>query len=466
MAGIQLKINLSYGDEYMTANISKDTALWQFICWGVILPVIALLGLIGNALTMVVLWRKEMKSNTILYMRGLAVSDTGILITATFALTPFACANYLQNNALRYFNDNIYPIVYTPVNYVVMTMQACNVWITVSVSVERYVAICHPFNASRLCTSRKTLIVLCSITLMSVIYNLPRLLATNIQECAKVNETSVTDCYYLSDTMFGRTYLYKTVYHSVMYTMIIFVIPLVSLFILNVFLLQELMRMRNRRVGTNIHSDNEARHSLVLVLIVVVFILCQSPGLVSQFDIFQLSVFLKWISISNMLFVVNSAVNFLIYTAFGSKFRKILLRLFRKLFRRSKPLSISKYLSTPNGYELAPLKDNLTYSTFIMEKPPKQSTKSFISSDNLVTNNSKYKQHHTFCIRQTPLEDVELLAKFPTTVHFSNDQDMDRLYEDNRIMLTTSTTQSPSPYAQSSLKTSKGSDFVWPEVND
>ncbi|KAL8600627.1 hypothetical protein ACOMHN_030283 [Nucella lapillus] len=357
MAEIQLKINLSYGDDFMSATVTRDTLLWQFICWGIFLPILALVGLVGNALTIVVLWRKEMQSTTILYLRALVITDTGILLTAAIVLTPFACANYLHNEALKYFSENIYPIIYTPINYSVMTLQACNVWITVSVSVERYIAICHPFRASRLCTRRKTLIVIASITLVSVLYNIPRLFATYARECQEGEQTSGGSCYYLADTDLGRAYWYKTVYFSILYTILIFVIPLAALFILNVFLIQELMRMQRRRSGTNIHDENEANLSLILVLIVVVFILCQSPGLVSQFDIFQFSTFLKWIAVSNLLFVINSAVNFLIYTAFGSKFRKVLLCVFRRLYSHSRSLSLRNSVVTTNGYELTAIQD-------------------------------------------------------------------------------------------------------------
>ncbi|XP_076458304.1 FMRFamide receptor-like [Babylonia areolata] len=356
MAEIQLKINLSYGDDFMSAAVTRDTLLWQFICWGIFLPVVALVGLVGNALTIVVLWRKEMQSTTILYLRALVITDTGILLSAAIVLTPFACANYLHNEALRYFSENIYPVIYTPINYIVMTLQACNVWITVSVSVERYIAICHPFRATRLCTRRKTLIVIASITLVSVLYNIPRMFATYARECQE-GEQSGGSCYYLADTDLGRAYWYKTVYFSILYTILIFVIPLAALFILNVFLIQELMRMQRRRSGTNIHDENEANLSLILVLIVVVFILCQSPGLVSQFDIFHFATFLKWIAVSNVLFVINSAVNFLIYTAFGSKFRKVLLRVFRRLYNHSRSLSLRGSVATTNGYELTAIQD-------------------------------------------------------------------------------------------------------------
>lgn len=356
MPELNLKINLSYGGEYMQDGIvGRDTYLLQFVCWGIVLPIVSLLGLVGNALTIVVLWRREMQSTTILYLRGLVVTDTGILLSAAIVLTPFSCANYLHNDGLRYFSENVYPVMYTPMNFIVMTLQSCNVWITVSVSVERYIAICHPFRAARLCTRRKTFVVIVSITVVSVLYNVPRLFASYARKCQD-SEAAGSDCYYLADTDLGRTYLYKTVYVNIMYTIIIFVIPLSSLFILNIFIIKELMRMQRRRQGTNIHDENEANLSLVLVLIVVIFILCQSPGLVSQFDIFNMSAFLKWLAVSNLLFVVNSAVNFLIYTAFGSKFRRVLLRVFRHLVSHSRSQSLR---GSANGYELTAI-NNLT----------------------------------------------------------------------------------------------------------
>lgn len=79
MAEINLKINLSYGDNDFleSTSVSRSSYLVQFLCWGIFLPIVALVGVVGNALTIVVLWRREMQSTTILYLRGLVITDTG-----------------------------------------------------------------------------------------------------------------------------------------------------------------------------------------------------------------------------------------------------------------------------------------------------------------------------------------------------------------------------------------------------
>ncbi|XP_046568348.1 FMRFamide receptor-like isoform X1 [Haliotis rubra] len=356
---INLRINLSYGggSYIQDEGGSQEPFLWQFIFWGILLPLVALSGIVGNILTMVVLWRREMQSPTIFYLRALVVSDTGILLMSVIALTPFACSNYLESESLVYYREVIYPPIHTPLNFIMMSLQAVNVWVTVSVSVERYIAICHPFRAARICTKKKALVVIIVIVIVSIGYNIPRMFATHARECSEAEKSHGQACFYLADTELGNTWSYKTVYGYIMFCIIIYVVPLGVLFILNVFIIQELMRMQQRRSGLHNQDDNEANLSLVLVLIVVVFIFCQTPGLLAQFDIFEVHLFHKWLAVSNFLFVLNSAVNFLIYTAFGRKFRKVLLRIFHKLYKHSRSMSISRTAVTSNGYELTNVND-------------------------------------------------------------------------------------------------------------
>ncbi|XP_022314670.1 FMRFamide receptor-like [Crassostrea virginica] len=351
---INFALNLSYGDTaYLQDNWGNNTALqnafyMQYVVNGIVLPILAVFGVLGNILTMIVLWRREMHSTTILFLRALVLTDTGIIVVVAATVTPFTLSFF--HAELGYFKDVVYPNVFTPVTYIVMVIQQCNVWITVSVSVERYISICHPFKAAKICTKRRTWIILFAICVISVIYNIPRCFASRTKSPCSPNDTSL--CYMLVDTTFGKTTFYTKVYMVWMYAVLIYIIPLTLLAVLNCLIIMELMRMRARRIGTNIQDDNEANLSLVLVLIVIVFICCQTPGLFSQFDfLFDPIVFLQWIAFGNTLFVTNSSVNFLIYTAVGRRFRKVLLKVFKTIFGKS-IFSRSKNSGSSSDHEL------------------------------------------------------------------------------------------------------------------
>ncbi|XP_071130680.1 FMRFamide receptor-like [Mytilus edulis] len=361
---INFALNLSYNNgEYLqdscNTSVCWDAIYLQYVFNGILLPILAVVGILGNALTMVVLWRREMHSSTIILMRGLVVTDTGIIIVACVAMTPYTLAFY--HPELRYFKNVIYPNIYMPCTFLVMSIQQCNVWITVATSVERYVSICHPFKASKWISKKKTKISLAIITIVSIIYNIPRCLAFKTKTPCVEGQSS-GECFVLMTTEFGGSDFYHF-YQLYLYTFLIYVIPLCSLLVLNLLIINELMRMRRRRAGMNIQEDNEANLSLVLVLIVVVFLLCQTPGLLAQFDtLFDPTVMIKYLAVSNFLFVTNSSVNFLIYTAVGRKFRKNLMKFFSRVFRGSSFSEISRSSQsrrgTVGGYEL----NNTTYT--------------------------------------------------------------------------------------------------------
>ena len=347
VAELNLKVNISYGDEFIQDKQQLDTERLMFVFWGIFIPIIALIGIVGNTLTILVLWRREMKSTTIYFLRTLVVTDMGIIFGGTLGLSVIAITQ--TNPSMWRFNDVVYPHIFTPTNYIVMTLQMINVWVTVAVSVERYIAICHPFRSPRLLKKRNAFITIASIVIVSILYNIPRCLATEIITCESDNDL----CFSVISSEFGKTNFFTNWYSSWLYLIIIYIQPFLILCVLNTLLIIELMRMRKRRLVTNERENSETNMSVVLVLIVIVFIICQTPGLVSQFQFLESMVLLKFMCISNTLFILNSSVNFLIYTAVGKKFRKVLLRTFHVFKRRgsefSRSLSTATELSKLNG---------------------------------------------------------------------------------------------------------------------
>ncbi|KAH3863616.1 hypothetical protein DPMN_026604 [Dreissena polymorpha] len=356
---LNLKVNISVGNEYLQDN--GQTQL-MFVFWGIIIPIIGVIGFIGNLLTIIVLFRIEMKSTTMYFLRVLVVTDTGIIIGCILGLSIISITQlYPQNPEMHYFTHVIYPYMYTPVNYIVMTLQFINVWVTVAVSIERYIAICHPFKAVHVCNKRNAFILIGSISFIAIVYNIPRCFAISVTPCIE----NTIDCFTIVTTIFGKTEGYEQYYAVYAYMVIIYIIPLVLLGILNTLLIIELMRMRRRRSESTStilptpKENSETNMSIVLFLIVVVFILCQTPGLVAQFWFLGQNVLTKWICVSNTLFELNSSVNFLIYTAVGRKFRKVLFKTFKFLCKR--PVNPCKAMCSHSGTQMKTFSTRTAY---------------------------------------------------------------------------------------------------------
>ncbi|XP_045214263.1 FMRFamide receptor-like [Mercenaria mercenaria] len=335
---LNFKVNLTYGDDNIQDDGFESLLQLMFIFWGVIIPIIGIIGIVGNILTGIVLFRREMRSTTVFFLRTLLITDTGIIVCAIMGVSVISITQLDSKELL--FNDVIYPHIFTPINYFVMALQTLNVWTTVAVSAERYIAICFPFKSINLCNRRNAYIIIGVTTLFSAVYNIPRCFATGFTTCGD-------RCYMIITTDFGKTKFYTTVYSEWLYTILIYVIPLLILGVLNTLLITELTRMRRRRSVTNNKENTEFNLSIVLVIIVVVFIICQTPGLVAQFHFLDANFLMKWTCVSNTLFVLNSSVNFVIYTAVGRKFRTLLLKIFKKcLFGTEDSSNIDRELTT------------------------------------------------------------------------------------------------------------------------
>ncbi|XP_045214267.2 FMRFamide receptor-like [Mercenaria mercenaria] len=318
---LNFKVNLTYGDDNIQDDGFGSLLQLMFVFFGVIMPIIGVIGIIGNILTGIVLFRREMRSTTVYFLRTLLITDSGIILGAIMGVSIISITQLDSKELL--FNDVIYPHIFTPINYFVMALQTLNVWTTVAVTVERYIAICLPFKSINICNRRNAYIMIGITTLLSVVYNIPRCFATGFTTCGD-------RCYMVITTDFGKSYFYTTVYSEWLYTILIYVIPLLMLGVLNTLLIKELMRMRKRRSVTNTKENTEFNLGIVLVIIVVVFIICQTPGLVAQFYFLDADFLMQWTCVSNTLFVLNSSVNFIIYTAVGKKFRTVLLKIITK----------------------------------------------------------------------------------------------------------------------------------------
>ncbi|XP_064618627.1 FMRFamide receptor-like [Lineus longissimus] len=271
-------------------------------------------GLLGNILTITVLTHKSMRSSTNNYLCALAIWDTVVILTALHLISL-----YILFPTLTYAVPFVYPVG--------LTAQTATIWITVSFTVERYIAVCHPLKATSMCTIRRARVVLGCVTICSWIYNLPRWFEYTLDVPPGIPAPMVT-------TEFGKNIVFKEIYFIWLYLPVMCIIPLSVLAVLNVFLVRAVRESQRQRSDMNVRQSRENNVTIMLVSVVVVFIICQVPALVynvayaiNQDDVNHVKSYFLLSSCRNYLVVVNSTVNFLLYCAFGQKFRRTFIRI-------------------------------------------------------------------------------------------------------------------------------------------
>ncbi|KAJ9584533.1 hypothetical protein L9F63_021143, partial [Diploptera punctata] len=214
-----------------------------------------------------------------------------------------------------------------------------SIWLTVSFTIERYIAVCHPMRGRLLCTESraKRVIVLvyvfCFLTTLSTALEYRAVLVTNKEgvQYATHNQTTLAD----NDT-------YKNVFYW--FTTITYVlVPLILLGIFNSFLIHAVRRSQQQRCRmTQVEQcdsvqTQENKITITLIAVVILFMVCQIPSAIAL--IYQLfheppehsteSNIIRGLgNIFNFLVTINAACNFVLYCALSDKYRRTFLLTF------------------------------------------------------------------------------------------------------------------------------------------
>jgi len=168
------------------------------------------------------------------------------------------------------------------------------------------------------------------VALFSLLYNIPRFFEYEKAEvCVGFNASREV----FEMSAFGGNTIYRVVYANVLYFVVMLGGPLLSLAVLNANLIRALKRQARRRteMGVTSASGNQSDVTLVLVVVVFAFIVCQTPTFVDHIfwtvlDESHRAMCGEWhyyyTAIGDMLAIFNSAVNFVIYVLTSPKFRQ------------------------------------------------------------------------------------------------------------------------------------------------
>ena len=150
-----------------------------------------------------------------------------------------------------------------------------SIWLTVMLAIERYIAICRPFLASKVCTVKKARLIIIAIYVISVIVCLPMFLTYRFETFfdPSTNGTVI----YPVDRDFALSFGYRVIYPWVVHGFLYSVLPFVLLIILNGCLIRAVRRSTRylRRTASSNSSGSaekeEFQITVMLISIIVVF---------------------------------------------------------------------------------------------------------------------------------------------------------------------------------------------------
>ncbi|ELT97118.1 hypothetical protein CAPTEDRAFT_182197 [Capitella teleta] len=309
--------------------------LYRFIVDVYVVGFLCLFGFIGNALSIAVLYRDRDKKNTTNWLlQTLAVGDTLYLMACVF-IQPLKTIN-MQTNWIPGLK-NSFPYMERYISAAASIAQTITVWTVVLVTLDRFMAICKPLSTQLRSLERAKLTVIIAIVL-AILYNIPRFFEREV--VIEVNKQCNTTYVKVDKSAMRQSKIYFLVYKTICYFIFRAIGPLLTLIILNYKLIKALQEVRRRHEDLTRSGKHRENITLMLVVVVCVFIVCTLPDLFLRLIVAFREFFphltrglqWHWLSamnaIANMLLVVNSSINFLIYCLIGKKFRKILTQMY------------------------------------------------------------------------------------------------------------------------------------------
>ncbi len=166
---------------------------------------------------------------------------------------------------------------------------------------------------------------------ISITYNIPRYFE---HEVIAVDDGDV-QIDILDKTEMAHHVVYRYLYNGLLYALVLFLVPLLMLIYLNFRLVWALQKGKKQWETLQFRQKKEQNLTIIPLCIVLVFFICGTPALIvnvidsmNPYAVENPS-YVIFMVIANLLVVLNSACNFIIYCLLGKKFRSQLVAMCR-----------------------------------------------------------------------------------------------------------------------------------------
>lgn len=311
--------------------------------YGVAIPFIASLGIIGNIVSTSVLWINShyFSSPSYVYLRWLTVADLLVMI---FSI-PLSITRVVGDE----FSIKIIAIYSAHLSlYLINSLLSTSNLLVLCLTIERFLSICHPRSVNPklgIGGYRFNALIVVGITVYSFLLQVPEIFSKTVEEVEP--ETSVNSTVGVTEIAYKVTHN-TSLYDSGWYTFAwawfrettVKVIPILVIGVLNPLILRKYNRQKRVRNSMSssqsgegqVNYRNERRLTVLLGGACVTFLVCTTPSAIVTIMYTEETAkhfgFQVFMSVANCLELTNNALNFYVYTIASSDFRHQLRKVF------------------------------------------------------------------------------------------------------------------------------------------
>ena len=324
--------------------------VYSFI-FAVVIGILVVFGLVGNAVSIVVLWKNKRKltTSTSFLLSSLAVCDSVLLFTFFIMKTLPAFSTFLD--ILPDFHI-VYPYVEVYGWPTLTVAHAVTTWVTCLVAVHRYIGVTMPLRGKIWCRTSLARKQLFAVVVFSIAFELPLF----FDRYVSVREDPPGEYYYETEyAALSRNHAYVFGYKTVCYYLVMYFVPLCLLTFISIRLIKTLREANTFRLSlmggqTSNHDCNSASTGVkkentekakrvsrektgILVTLVLVFLTCQiwepirralEAANPEEHQQACGTPYFYFSELPSLMAAFNSSINFVIYCVLGRTFRKTL----------------------------------------------------------------------------------------------------------------------------------------------